>query len=198
MSEFGDVFSRGQAELQVTKAAFADARLGAWATVASSLPVYVDVGSRKIESQVERDGVPIGVLNIDQAILADHILERPVLQVRVVSQSVAAGTPVPAGTTVDLVMATPFELPVGVVTGVHAGLKKVTIADAYSKLVANNPLVNRIVTRAAAGQLGAEDTAAVRTIFADAQIDGVEITDEPGRDVNAAIETLRMLKTFGG
>ncbi len=198
MSEIGDVFRWGEAEPWVTKASFAEERLGMRATAASSVPVYVDVGSRKIESQVERDGVPIGVLHIDQAILADHILERPILQVRVVSQSVAAGTPVPVGTSVDLVMAPPFDLPVGVVTGVHAGLKQLTIADAYTKLVADNPLVNRIVTRAAAGQLGAEDTAAVRQIFADADIEDIEITEEPGRDINAAVETLRMLKTFGG
>lgn len=197
MSEIGDVFRRGT-EARATKASFAKERLGVRDTAASSLPVYVDVGSRKIESQVERDGVPIGVLHIDEAVLADHILERPVLQVRVVSQSVPAGTPVPEGTTVDLVMAPPFDLPVGVVTGVHTGLKRFTIADAYTRLVADNPLVNRIVTRAAAGQLGAEDAAAVRQIFAEAQLDGVEITDEPGQDVTAAVETLRVLKTFGG
>lgn len=198
MSESDDMPRRGISEHLLTRVSANKERPGLRATAASSMPVYVDVGSRRIESQVERDGVPIGVLNIDPAVLADHILVRPVLRVRVVSQSVAAGTPVPVGTTVDLVMATPFDLPVGVVTGVHAGLKTLTMADAYAKLVADNPLVNRIVTRAAAGQLGAEDAAAVREIFAASGIAGVSVTDEPGRDVVAAVETLRVLTTFGG
>jgi len=135
---------------------------------APALPVYVDVGSRKIESQIERDGVPIGVLPINKEILDREILIRPVLKVRVVSQSVPPGTPVPIGTTVDLVMAFPGTLPVGVISGVHEAFKDVQIAEAFTRLVADNPLVNRIVTNASAGQLSTEDTTAVKKIFADA------------------------------
>ncbi len=161
----------------------------------SSLPVYVDVGSRKIDSQIERNGVPVGVLAVNQAALNEAILTRPILQVKVVSQSVPAGTPVPVGTSVDLVMAPPFSLPVGVIDGVHNAFKEVSIGSAYETLVADNPLVNRIVTHAAAGQLSAEDSTAVRAIFTKANI---TVDDEPGTDVNAAVATLAMLKTFGG
>jgi hypothetical protein len=160
----------------------------------SSLPVYVDVGSRKIESQIERDGVPIGVLAVNQAVLNEAILIRPILQVKVVSQSVAPGTPIPVGTTVDLVMAPPGNLPVGVITGVHDHFKDIKIADAFTALVADNPLVNRIVTHAAEGQLSSDDTNAVRDIFRNAN---AEVTDQPGSDINAAVATLAMLKTFG-
>jgi len=160
-----------------------------------SLPVYVDVGSRKIESQIERDGVPIGVLAVNKTVLDREILVRPILKVKVVSQSVAPGTPVPVGTTVDLVMAFPGTLPVGVISGVHEAFKDIQISEAFTTLVAGNPLVNRIVTHAAEGQLSPEDTNAVRTIFADA---GAEVDDDPKSDINAAVATLVMLKTFGG
>lgn len=162
---------------------------------APALPVYVDVGSRKIESQIERDGVPIGVHAIDTDVLNEAILVRPILNVKVVSQSVAPGVPVPVGTTVDLVMAPPGNLPVGVIKGVHEAFKDITISDAFTSLVADNLLVNRIVTHAAEGQLSPEDTNAVRTIFADA---GAEVTEQAGSDIKAAVATLAMLKTFGG
>lgn len=195
--EFDAPIRRSASELRTSKTAAAAAAdfSGLRGGTASSLPVFVDVGSRKIESQIERDGVPIGVLPVDQAILAEAILVRPILAVKVVSQSVAAGTPVPVGTTVDLVMATPGTLPVGVISGVHDKFKKVKISDAYAALVGTNPLVNRIVTHASEGQLSAEDATAVREIFANAQ---AEVTEEPGSDLNAAVATLSMLKTFGG
>jgi len=188
-SPIRDVAELKTARTSVSKeAAFGDFRT-------ASQPVYVDVGSRKIESQIERDGVPIGVLAVDKTVLDREILVRPVLKVKVVSQSVPPGTPVPVGTTVDLVMAFPGTLPVGVISGVHEAFKTVQISEAFTKLVADNPLVNRIVTNASEGQLSPEDTNAVKKIFADAQ---VEVTDVPGRDINAAVATLSMLKTFGG
>lgn len=161
---------------------------------AASMPVYVDVGSRKIESQIERDGVPVGVLAVNQDVLNEAILARPILQVKVVSQSIAPGTPVPVGTSIDLVMAAPGRLPVGVITGIHDHFKGLAIEDAYASLVANNPVVSRIVTHSAAGQLSTEDATAVKAIFANAN---APVTDEPGSDINAAVATLSMLQTFG-
>jgi hypothetical protein len=165
------------------------------AATAPSSAVFVDVGSRKIESQIERDGVPIGVLAVNQDILRQQILVRPVLKVRVVKQSIEAGRPVPVGTSVDLETAFPGTLPVGVIDGVHTAFKDMQIAEAFTKLVADNPLVNRIVTNASAGQLSTEDKTAVHEIFAKANVD---VTDTPGSDINAAVATLSMLKTFGG
>ena len=182
-------------ELKVARAAMAaDSLAGFRGAPAPSLPVYVDVGSRKIESQIQRDGVPVGVLAVDKDVLDEAILVRPILLVKVVSQSIAPGTPVPVGTTVDLVMAAPGSLPVGVITGVHDHFKDVKISEAYTTLIGDNPLVNRIVTHAAEGQLSPEDTNAVREIFANAD---AEVTDQPGSDINAAVATLTMLKTFG-
>lgn len=199
MSEFStERFIRDPGALSRTSLA-SEAVMGLRASApVFSMPVFVDVGSRKIDSQVERDGVPIVPLQINPDILKDVVLQRPPLLVKVVSQSVAQGTPVPVGTTVDLVMAPPFKLPVGVVSGVHVGIRDLNIGDAYQQLNVQDPRVSRLVARAASNQLDAADRAEVREIFEAADIEGVEITDEPGRDVNAAVETLKVLKTFGG
>ena len=87
---------RSASNVRISNPATAAAAISGFRPTTSSLPVFVDVGSRKIESQIERDGVPIGVLPVDAAILAEAILVRPILQVKVVSQSVAPGTPVPS------------------------------------------------------------------------------------------------------
>ena len=188
--------AEGVDSIAATRASASEALTGLRlsSTSLDSQPVYVDVGSRRILSQIERDGVPIGTLPVNKTVLDEAILTRPILQVKVVSQSVAPGTPVPVGTTVDLVMANPFTLPVGVIDGVHEHFRETPIREAYDLLVGTNPLVNRIVTHSVSGQLSNEDGAAVRQIFEKAQID---ITEQPGSDLNAAVATLVALTTFG-
>lgn len=156
--------------------------------------VFVDVGAKRIDANVIRNGVPVGVHRIDTDLLADIIVDRPVLQLRVVGQSIAPGTPVPQGTSVTLTMAPPGRLPVGVIVGTHVALREIPMTEAFERFVAGKPQVNRIVARAVSGNLAPEDEAAVRELFASER---VEIVDEPGRDVTAAVEALRTLTTFG-
>jgi hypothetical protein len=157
--------------------------------------VFVDVGARKIDANVVRDGISVGVHQIDQDVLDQIIVQRPPVRFTIVSQSVSPGTPVPVGTAINLTLARPGELPIGVVTGVLTPLRTLSVAEGFDRFVAGNPQVRRIVARAGTGLVSAEDEQAVREIF---QNQDVAITDEPGHDVGAAIETLRMLNTFGG
>ena len=157
--------------------------------------VFVDVGTTNILSNISRNGVPVGPLAIDHTILDNIIVDKPVLQVKVVKQSIAPGTPVAVGTTINVTLARPGDLPLGVISGVHEALKDRNIATVFGDLVPTHPEVNGIVTRAIAEQLTPADTVAVKAIFAGA---GVEITEEPGHDLNAAVETLKAIKTFGG
>ncbi|WP_380168395.1 hypothetical protein [Jannaschia sp. R86511] len=154
--------------------------------------VFIDVGARKIESKVVRDGVPIGVHTVNQDVLKDIIIDRPVVAFRIISQSVPAGTPVPEGTTIEVTMARPGRLPVGVISGVHLDLVRSNVEDVFTPLV--TPATRRIVARAAEGALSAADEQTIKDVFANV----APVTDEPGKDVGAALETLRMLTTFGG
>jgi ribosomal 50S subunit-recycling heat shock protein len=157
--------------------------------------VFVDLGTSTISSKVSRNGVPISLLQIDPGILDNIIIDKPVLQVKVVRQSVAPGTPVPVGSTISVTLARPGDLPLGVITGIHQALKDRNIAQVFTDLTTGRPEVNGIVTRAIADQVTPADTIAVRAIFTAAH---VEITEEPGHDLTAALETLKAIKTFGG
>jgi|tagenome__1003787_1003787.scaffolds.fasta_scaffold20056983_2 hypothetical protein len=159
--------------------------------------VYVDVGARRIESKVVRDGIPILAQKINEDVLRNVILSRPEVVFRIVSQSIAPGTAVPVGATIDVQVARPGTLPVGMVTGVHAAVADESVDDAFQRLVAHNPpQVRRLVALSAEGPLSAADAQAVRQIFNTADI---SVDDNvPGQDLTAAVETLRMLVTFGG
>lgn len=154
--------------------------------------VFIDVGARKIESKVVRNGVPVGVHRINPDVLKNIIIDRPLVSFRIISQSVPAGTAVPQGTTIEVTMARPGGLPVGVISGVHLDLVERNIEDVFTPLV--TPATRRIVARAAEGVLSAADEQTIKDVFANV----APVTDEPGKDVGAALETLRMLTTFGG
>lgn len=156
--------------------------------------VFVDVGERKIDSNILRDGVPIAAHTIDTDILNRVVIGEPIIAYRIVGQSVPAGTPVPLDTAIDVIMAQPGGLPVGVVKGVHAELAPLTVAAVYDKLIRGHPEAVRLVSRASEGPLSATDEQTLSALFAQAD---APISDTPGHDVSAALTTLQMLTTFG-
>ena len=157
--------------------------------------VFVDVGARKIDANVSRDGVPIGALPIDRDRFDDFFGGRPAVTQKIVSQSVAPGTPVPVGTKVDLVLAEPGRLPIDLVSGVHADLREQTVAQVYQAFVEDNLDVRRILARVDKPEsLTPEDEETIRTAFAEQD---VEVGDQAGRDVGAAFQTLKAAFVFG-
>ena len=155
--------------------------------------VYVDVGSRKVDSNIVRDGIPIGALPVDPDALKNIIVDRPIVFFRIVNQSIAPGTPVPVGTTVSVTLARAGNLPLGIISGVHKDLAGLTVNQTFNRFV--TPAMKRIVARAGDGPLSALDEQAIKDTFAQQQI---EITEEPGKDIDSALLTLKTLTTFGG
>lgn len=152
---------------------------------------FVDVGN-VFDPQILRNGIPVGV-HITNPDVVTPILTEPIIGVKVIAQSIAPGTPVPEGTEVNLVLVRAARLPVGVIRGVHEATATLTMDDALARLITGNPLAERLASRAAAGQLTDADRQSVSTLFTDA---GIEISTTPGRDVTAAVETLRTLVGF--
>lgn len=157
--------------------------------------VFVDVGARRIDANVTRDGLPVGIHQIDQDILGDLIIDRPITRYTIVSQSVPAGTPIAVGTSIDVTITQPGRLPVGVVLGTLTAFRNRTMADAFQGVIAGNPQARRIIARAASGPLSGEDESVVRQIFLNQD---VPITEEPGHDIGAALATLNAINAFGG
>lgn len=158
--------------------------------------VFVDVGTRKIDSNVTRDGVPIGAIPIDRDRFDDFFGGRPEVTHKIVNQSVEPGTPVPIGTKIDLELAEPRRVPVGVVGGVLTDLRETEIGDVFDAFVRENVEVRRVLARVNRPELlTPEDAETITSAMAQG---GVELGDEPGRDVSAAFQTLKAGFIFGG
>jgi hypothetical protein len=171
------------------------ARKASAAFTAQETTVFVDVGARKVDANITRDGVAISALPIDDVFIDDFFTGRPQIRTKVVSQSVPAGTPVPIGTAIDLVLAPPFQLPIGIVEGVHVDLRQRTLGSLYDQVIADDTELRRVLARnATADALTANDEAIV--LGALNQLD-IFISEEPGRDVAAGFQALKAGFTFG-
>jgi hypothetical protein len=159
--------------------------------------IFVDVGERVIDSNVIRDGVKVGVFELDPDRFEEIFTGRPIVRQRVVSQSIRPGTPVAAGTTVDLVMAQTTRLPVGVIPGVLEAIRDEPMEDIYQRVIVDHEEVaNRILARIGPDNvLPPAEQQQLEVLFEQADL---PLTDEPGNDVAAAVETLRAVFTFGG
>lgn len=154
-----------------------------------SSTVFVEVRPSSVAAEVARAGSMLPAVAIDSRIV-DSILDRlPPVSTKVVSQSVTPGTAVPRGTAVDLVLARPIDLPGRIIPGIHEALKGRTIADIGQQLIEAQPVVKDIVRRKAqASDLTDAERQTVRTALAQ---NGVEVTDVPGFDLNAAYTGLQ-------
>jgi hypothetical protein len=100
------------------------------------------------------------------------------------------------GTKIDLELAEPRRVPVGVVGGVLADLREREIGDVFDTFVRENVEVRRVLARVDRPELlTPEDAETISSAFAQ---EGVELGDEPGHDVSAAFQTLKAGFIFGG
>jgi hypothetical protein len=168
------------------------------ATAASTIQsstVFVDVGARKIDANITRDGVAITALPVDRIALDDFFAGRPTVTHKVVSQSVREGTPVPVGTAIDLVLAQPSQIPSRVIEGVHVELRERTFGQIFETAIANNPDLRRVLARTGDPQvLTATDQQIVLSALNSLD---VGVSSEPGRDLNAGFQALKAGMTFG-
>jgi hypothetical protein len=133
-------------------------------------------------------------LNADA--LQQLIVGRPQLITKVVSQSIAPGTAVPRGTSVDVVLAQPGILPIDVIRDPHLALSGRTLGDVYETFVRDNPAVRNVLARNEhAATLSTADQGVIQAAF---QAQQVPITSEAGHTIEQAFGSLQAAFTFGG
>jgi hypothetical protein len=157
--------------------------------------VFVELGESVQKAQIARDGVQVALVDINPAVLNEVIAGRPPVVTKVVSQSVAAGTSVPKGTTIDIVLAEPRRLPTRIIQDVHVGLAQREIGQVFDTFLKDNVAVRSVIARNERPEtLSSADQAILVTAFQQAD---VPITAEPGHTVNEAFNTLQAAFTFG-
>ena len=157
--------------------------------------VYVDIGSRSIEPQIARDGIPVAAIPINPTRFDDFFGGTPPVEHKIVSQSVPAGTSIAQGTSIHIQLAQPGAMPVGIIAGVITGLVDQRISDVYANFIEGNIAIGRILARTAeSGVLSGVDQVVIEQVF---ESNGISLTAEPGNDVEAALQTLQAVNVFG-
>ena len=157
--------------------------------------VFVELGEAAQTAQIARDGIGVAQVALNTEVLQDLIAGRPKLVTKVVSQSVAAGTAVPRGTSVDVVLAQPGVLPIDVIRDPHLSLSGRTLDNVYATFVRDNPAVKNVLARnVQAATLSTADRGVIEAAF---QAQEVEISDDPGRSIEQAFGSLQAAFTFG-
>lgn len=163
--------------------------------------VFIEVSDTPVTSTVVRSGraVPVAKVNRAQAEewVGRIIAENPREVAHVVKQSIAAGSVVPKGTVVDLVLAPVGQVPVNIFANAHNDLveRNTSVYD----LLASEPLqdadvVDILTRRTSAEELSAEERRVVAGALVRLEI---EIDDaEPGRSFEAAYDTARNALSF--
>jgi hypothetical protein len=197
IGRIGSLPSRGLGQQILNDPGGAGAVAGSVGSAFRSPPstVFVNLGAAAAAANIARDGVTVPILTIDPSRLIAAMPNFTLLEDRVVAQSVAPGTPVPKGTSIDLVLASPLGLPVGIVPNTHSGLQQQTMQSLYQTMVAPLPAIRGVLARnATPDTLSTDDKAAIQGVLSQNDI-GVDDTN-PATSFAAAFTALQAAATF--
>lgn len=156
--------------------------------------VFFELGEPKKKANITREGIDIPAIEVQEDRFTDFFADKPRVVNKVVKQSVAAGTVVQEGTTVDLVLAPPQDIPLGVYRGGHLGLADETMANVFERLYREQPEVQGIVAkRSDASDLTSEDRQVLVAVMRD---QGIAVGEEPGQRVEDAFQSIQYAVTF--
>jgi len=160
----------------------------------------IDVSEKPTQANVIRDGKQVPSVAVDATALKNFLdlgVVRPAESLtRVVAQGIPAGTRVPRGTSVDIVLAEPRIVPLGVLERPHRGLldRGLTVQGVVDDFLADAEIRNAVLDAPGPEALPPATRERIRSAFAerDAPIDD----GDPARDFGAAFRTLKAAAAF--
>jgi hypothetical protein len=122
-----------------------------------SSTVFVDVAEKATRAEVSRAGFALGEIAVNPELLTSFLDDRVVVRTKVVSQTVQPGTAVARGTAIDVVLANPSDIPVHVISGVHAAFQDLTMAQLNQQFADNATVRDIVRRRTSADELTSDD-----------------------------------------
>ena len=187
MSEFG-AFDLGVRGIRSSLGA------AAFKSRVSEQVIAVDVGASATKAEISRGGFTLPEIPIVAERIGSFIDNLPIVQTKVVSQTIAAGTAVAAGTAIDVVLTVTRNLPVDVIPGIHQAFNGLTMAQLHAQF-ADDTRVRDIVRTKSATELTTDDITALTTAL---QAQNVAVSNTPGQTVGSAFTALQAAFTFEG
>lgn len=164
---------------------------------ASEGPKFIDVSDTPVKNNIVRGGFQVPAPRLDPTktaqLVGDLIVIAPTDLPRVISQSVAAGTKVSAGTVIDLDLAPKSAITFDAFELVHLDLKGKSV-DTISPLVADGATRKLLLTYENAQDVPAADKTALRQAMGRV---GIQVDDtDPERTFERAFESTRGALAF--
>jgi hypothetical protein len=157
--------------------------------------IAVDVGASVTKAEISRGGFTIPEIPLAPDRLGSFLDDRPIVSTKVVSQTIAPGTAVAVGTSVDIVLTATRDLPVAVIPGIHDAFATLTMAELHDRFAADTRVRDVIRTKATAADLTTDDVALLTTVL---QQQNVPVGNAPGETVASAFTALQAAFTFQG
>jgi hypothetical protein len=174
---------------------------GAASTTTTQPIKVIDVSERPAVANVIRDGKQVPAVSVSATDLQNWLNVGVIGPIedrrRVVTQSVSAGTRVARGTSVDIVLAEPSIIPVGVLQQPHRSLvdANLTVQAVLNNFLADPEIRNAVLDADRPDQIPPATQQRIRTEFS---ANNAPIDDgDPVRDFTAAFRTLKSAAAFG-
>ena len=176
-----------------------NASLAATQRVATAGVQFVDLSGEPAKAQIVRQGYEVPAVAVDprrvDQIIGTLTQVPPINLPRVLGQSIPAGTKVPVGTVVDLVLAARNKIPFSIFANAHADLASRTL-DVLDPVLADQAAKQTLLTYSSADQVPAADQQHLVTLFQAANV-GIVATD-PNRTFANAFESARGALAYQG
>ncbi len=157
--------------------------------------IFVNLGEAEKQANIARDGVAVPVVPIDFSVIDQVVPIIPLLQPRVVAQSVPAGTRIPQGTTIEVVLASPLDLPTRIVPDAHVALREIPLETVFRDFVRDRDDVRAVLARNISPEtLSQADQSVIQAAFTEQHIDIDETAT--GAGVRNAFLALQAAQTF--
>ncbi len=116
-----------------------------------------------------------------------------VVQTKVVTQTIAAGTAVARGTAIDVVLAPTSNLPIDVIPGIHQAFSGLTMAQLHDQFANIAEVRDLVRTRTDPSQLTAGDLESLTTVL---QNNNVQVGTGAGETAQSAFTAIQAAFTF--
>lgn len=158
----------------------------------------VEVAPKPAVAKVVREGFQVPVAKLDavqvERFLGTLDIVQPRQTPRIVSQSIAPGVRVTAGTVVDLVLASVDDVPFGIFEGVHKDLRERNVATLLDGMLAQTATRQTLLKFDKAEDVPQADRAALTTQFQGANV-AIDEAD-PNANFESAFNAARIALAF--
>lgn len=155
--------------------------------------VPIDVGASTTKAEITRGGFALPELTVQPELIGSFLDDLVIVQTKVVTQTIAPGTSVAVGTSIDVVLTQTADLPVAVIPGIHVAFEGNTMAQLHTRFAGSAVVRDILRTKTSPEDLTNDDRIALRGVL---EAEQVTVGSAPGETVDNAFTALQAAFTF--